>query len=304
MITADSRPKYQGAYDEKFYWERVDRNLGWLGDTAEEQYTRQKRLRDSVIGIAGTGGIGGAVALRLARMGVRHLKLADPDAFEISNIQRQAGANVPNIGRNKATVVAEMINEVTDDVNIDVFSEGVAPDTAKEFVDGCDYIMDQMEFFQIANRYALHRAYRASARCRFMLNIPTVGHSVFVFKYTKRSMRIEDVYGLPEDSELTADVVRRLMERIIPEMPPYPGKNMLDHWFVDLHRMPIFGACPPLAEGILTERLALEILDIPGVTPLPEQPGYAMFDSMKWTAKIVTGKWWKDDEPNPHRSIL
>lgn len=294
MTTVSNRLAYQSTHDEEFYWERVNRNLGWLGDTAEEQRDRQERLRDSVIGIVGTGGIGGAVALRLARMGVRHLKLADPDAFEVSNIQRQVGADVHNLGRNKATVVAEMVNALTNDVNIDVFPEGLTPHTAEEFVDGCDYVMDQMEFFQIANRYALHRAYRASEHCQFMLNIPTVGHSVFVFKYTRQSMKIEDVYGLPEDSELTPDVVRRLMERIIPEMPPYPGKNMLDHWFVDLHRMPIFGACPPMAEGILTERLAQEILRIPGMTPLPEQPGYAVFDSVSWTAKTVTGKWWKE----------
>ncbi|MGO4430717.1 ThiF family adenylyltransferase, partial [Streptomyces sp. MCAF7] len=78
------RLTYRGTYDEKFYWERVDRNLGWLGNTPEEQRARQEKLRDSVIGIVGTGGIGGAVAMRLARMGVRNLKLADPDIFELS----------------------------------------------------------------------------------------------------------------------------------------------------------------------------------------------------------------------------
>lgn len=39
--------------------------------------TETEKLRDAVIGIAGTGGIGGALAARLVRMGVRNLKLAD-----------------------------------------------------------------------------------------------------------------------------------------------------------------------------------------------------------------------------------
>lgn len=49
------RQRLRGHYDEDFYWERVDRNLGWLGDTTEEQRERQARLRDAVIGIVGTG---------------------------------------------------------------------------------------------------------------------------------------------------------------------------------------------------------------------------------------------------------
>lgn len=291
-MTKNERLTYRGKYDEQFYWERVNRNLGWLGNTEQEQKQRQERLRDSVIGIAGVGGIGGAVALRLVRMGVRNLKLADPDAFDLTNVQRQMGASRETLGRNKAEVVAELAYNLTRDVNIDVYPEGITSSCAEEFMDGCDYVMDQMEFFQIANRYALHRAFRSSDRCQFMFKIPTVGHSVFVFKYTKDSMPIEEVYDIPEDATITPEVTRRLMERIIPEMPPYPCPEMLDHWFVDLQRMPIFGGCPPIAEGILVERLSLEILQIPGLHPLPIQPGYALFDTVSWTAKIVQGKWW------------
>ena len=285
---------YRGDYDDTFYWDRVDRNLGWLGDTPEEQRARQEKLRDSVIGVVGTGGIGGAVALRLVRMGVRNLKLADFDVFELSNVQRQVGADVKNIGRNKAEVVAEMAYDLTRDVNIDIYTEGITPATAEDFMDGCDYVMDQMEFFQIKNRYALHRAFRKSDRCKFMLKIPTVGHTVIVYKYTKESMTIEEVYDIPEDAELTPDVIRKLVERAIAVMPSYPAREMIDHWFVDMQRMPIFGACPPMAEGILTERLALEILEIPGLQPLPVQPGYAIFDALNWTAEIVPGKWWAE----------
>ncbi|WNM29984.1 ThiF family adenylyltransferase [Streptomyces sp. Li-HN-5-11] len=284
--------QYRGDYDEKLYWERVDRNLGWLGDTLEEQRARQEKLRDAVIGIVGTGGIGGAVATRLVRMGARNLKLADPDEFDIPNIQRQLGASLENVGRNKAEVVAEMAFDLTRDVNIDVYPQGITPETAEQFMDGCDYVMDQMEFYQVQNRYALHRAFRASDRCRFMFKIPTVSHKVFVFTYTHDSMPIEEVYDLPEDGPIDDFATRRLMERIIPEMPEYPGTKMLDEWFVGMQRMPIFGACPPLAEGILVERLAQEIMEIPGRVALPVQPGYAVFDSLTWESKVVERAWW------------
>ncbi len=287
-----SRRRHEGAYDDAAYWERVDRNLGWLGNSEDEQRRRQELLRDSVIGVVGTGGIGGAVALRLVRMGVRTLKLADPDSFDKSNIQRQVGASVHTVGQNKAEIVADMAFDLSQDVAIDVFPEGITPGTAEEFVAGCDVVLDQMEFFQVGNRYALHRAFRAAPRCRFMFKIPTVGHTVVVFTYTKDSMPIEEVYGLPEDAEVTPETTRRLMERILPEPPPFPSQDMLDHWFLDLGTMPIFGGCPPLAEGILVERLAQEIMDLPGRTPLPVQPGYAVFDSLTWTAKLVERAWW------------
>lgn len=209
------RQRLRGHYDEDFYWERVDRNLGWLGDTTEEQRERQARLRDAVIGIVGTGGIGGAAAARLVRMGALNLKLADPDHFDLTNVQRQYGAGRDTIGRNKAEVVAEQVFALTGDVNIDVFPEGITP-----------------------------------------------------------------------------DVIHRLMERIMPEHQDFPSPGTLDEWFVEKQTMPIFGACPPLAEGVLVERLAQEIMDLPGRTPLPVQPGYALFDTLTWEAKTVEKAWW------------
>lgn len=288
----EGRQRLCGTYDDDFYWERVNRNLGWLGETVNEQRERQIRLRDAVIGIVGTGGIGGAAAVRLVRMGALNLKLADPDHFDLTNVQRQYGAGRDTIGRNKAEVVAEQVFTLTGDANIDVFPEGITPDTAEEFMDGCDYVMDQMEFYQIKNRYALHRAFRASDRCKFMFKIPTVAHSTIVFTYTKDSMPIEEVYDLPEDADFTPDVVHRLMERIMPEHQDFPSADMLDEWFVQNQTMPIFGACPPLAEGVLVERLAQEIMDLPGRTRLPVQPGYALFDTLTWEAKIVDKAWW------------
>lgn len=50
--------KYTADFDEKRYWERVKRNLGWLGNTDEEAEKRQNKISEVVIGIAGCGGIG------------------------------------------------------------------------------------------------------------------------------------------------------------------------------------------------------------------------------------------------------
>lgn len=285
--------------DQEFYWERVNRSLGWLGNTEEEQHEVQLKLNDITVGLAGCGGIGGMVASRLGRLGIKKIKLADPDSFDVSNINRQIGASPANLKRNKAEVVAELVHEVTPDIDIDVFLDGIQPQNAEEFVEGCDYILDQMDFYEIKNRYALHRASRKSPTFKFTLKVPTVGHGTYIFKYTKDSMHIEDVYGIDENSSLTPEVILRLMERIMPVIPKYPSREMLEHWFIDLKRMPIFAACPPLAEGVLLERLTLEMTGlsekIPNCKPLPVQPGYAFFDTAAWEACFFIGKWWDND---------
>lgn len=291
-----ARTKYTAKYDEEYYFERVKRNLGWLGDTKEEQIERQCKLRDSVIGIAGCGGIGGATADRLVRMGVRNIKVADPDHFDISNINRQYGAEIDTVGKNKADVVADFVFRTSNDVNIDVFPEGISTDeVAEEFVDGCDYVLDKIELYEISARYRLHRAFRKAKRCKFMLLTPVFGHRAFVFKWTKESMSAEEFFDVPDDSDMNEADARQLISRFIPEMPDYPGREMLDSWFIDDLECPIFAGTPPLAQGMLASRLGQAITGIdqlPGAQELPVTPGYSMIDTQKWVAKTVEGKWW------------
>src|SRR5947208_11468846 len=196
--TVGDRTRYRGEYDDAVYWERVSRNQAWLGETDEERRRNQERLRDATIGIAGVVGIGGAVAMRLVRMGALHLKVADPEDFDMTNVQRKSGARLDTLGRNKAEVVAEMTFELTRDAEIDVFTEGITDESAEEFVAGCDVVCDQIEFFEWGPRGALHRAARASDRCKVILSVGTAGHGALVHRYTDESPPVEETWGLPE----------------------------------------------------------------------------------------------------------
>ncbi|MFH8404407.1 ThiF family adenylyltransferase [Streptomyces sp. NPDC018019] len=204
---------------EDYYWERVKRNLGWLGNTLEEQKERQLKLWDATIGVAGVGGIGGATAERLVRMGVQNLKVADPDTFEVSNINRQYGASLDTVGRNKAEVVAELVYNTTRDVNVEVYPEGITEETVDEFFEGCDYVLDKIELYEINARYTLHRAFRRSQQCRFMMLTPVFGHRTFFFKWTRDSMPAEEYFGVPADEPMNEKNARRIISRFIPEMP-------------------------------------------------------------------------------------
>lgn len=286
---------HEAKYDEELYWSRVKRNLGWLGDTESEARRRQEKLRDCTIGIAGCGGIGGSLVERLARLGVRSMKIADFDTFEYSNINRQLGAGFANVGRNKAEVVGEYVHDMTPDVRIEVYPEGISEDTADDFVSGCDYMFDEIEPYQFPARYMLHRAFRKNPQCQFMLTGQVYGNRTFLWKWTHDSMPIEEVIGLPADAELTPENAERLIRRIVPEAPGYPNAAMQHKWLIEETTCPITPGAPPMSQGLLIERLMLAVTGIDQQADsvrLPVSPGYAMMDSRTWTAKTVEGVWW------------
>jgi molybdopterin/thiamine biosynthesis adenylyltransferase len=283
----NGRIKYTGEYDDATYWERIKRNLGWMGNTEEEWRANQERLRDATIGIAGTGGIGGATAMRLVRMGARHIKIADPEDFELSNIQRQAGAALDTIGRNKAEVVGEQAFALTRDAEIEIFPQGLNDETAEDFVAGCDIVTDQIEVFEWDAKYALHNAFRNSS-AKAMYSVATMGHGALVHKYTPDSMSIEELYQIPEGTRKAPDSARMLAAqapwRIL---PPFPKVEAILRWGIEDGIVPIFGAAPATCEGVLIECICREVMDLPGTVEFPVRPGYAFFDAYLWKAEVV-----------------
>ncbi|GAA1960321.1 ThiF family adenylyltransferase [Kitasatospora viridis] len=295
-MASNSFYSFPSEYDEELYWARVSRNLGWLGDTEDEARARQTTLRDAVVGVAGCGGIGGSMVDRLARLGVLKLRIADLDTFEYSNINRQLGAGFGTIGKSKAEVVAEEVHKMAPDVAIDVFTGGITEESADAFLEGCDYVLDEIEPYEVKARYALHRAFRRSERCKFMMTAHVYGNRTFLWKWTRDSMPLEELLNVPEDEEMSPERAEKLMSRLIPEWPTFPADSMQRYWLIERATCPIIPGAPPMAQGLLLDRLMLEIAGIAeqggDTMDFPVSPGYAMVDSRTWTAKSVQGRWW------------
>ena len=282
---------YDAEYRDEFYWQRVDRNLGWLGDSAQEAHRRQAQLRDCRIGIAGCGGIGGGVAERLARLGVLTLKIADMDVFEPSNINRQLGAGANSLGANKAETVGAFIHTITPDVDLTVYPEGITKDTVDHFVDGCDYIVDEIEPYAFPARYLLHRTFRGSTDCQFIMTGHVYGNQTFLWRWYRDSLPLEAMLGLPEDAVLTPDTATRLMRSLIPERSHYPIRAMQDTWLINDMTCPIVAGAPVMSQGLIVERIMLAVTGIERQEDsqlFPTAPGYAVMDSRTWTAKFVS----------------
>ena len=96
------------------YAAMTDRNIGFITEAEQE------RLRQACIFVCGTGGMGGAALMALARAGVGRFVIADIDEFEVSNLNRQVFAFSDTIGRHKAEASADVLRRINPGIELEV----------------------------------------------------------------------------------------------------------------------------------------------------------------------------------------
>mgnify|MGYP001594733519 CR=1 FL=1 len=75
-------------------------------------------LRKKTVSIVGLGALGSVASELLTRAGIKKLILIDRDFLELSNLQRQSLFEEKDIGKSKAVVLKEKLNEINKDVDI------------------------------------------------------------------------------------------------------------------------------------------------------------------------------------------
>jgi molybdopterin/thiamine biosynthesis adenylyltransferase len=129
--------------------------LGTGGFTEEElrRYSRQMllpevggagqaRLREARVLIVGAGGLGSPAALYLAAAGVGKLGLADPDAVELSNLQRQILHGTKDLDRPKVHSGQARLEALNPDVHVVPHRLRVGPENAEDLVGRYDVVIE------------------------------------------------------------------------------------------------------------------------------------------------------------------
>jgi len=99
-------------------------------------------LHDSCVGLIGIGSMGSRLTLGLARSGIGHLKLADPDIFSIENVFRHE-CDLTDLMRTKVYAVKERIWKVNPSIKVEMFPFDIFQnDNSKDsFFDKCSLII-------------------------------------------------------------------------------------------------------------------------------------------------------------------
>ncbi len=133
----------------------------------------QSALKAASVLIVGAGGLGSPAAMYLAAAGVGRIGIADPDAVDLSNLQRQLLHATADIGRSKTDSARETIGEINPHVAVQTFQTRLHSGNALEILSGFDVILDGTDNFP--TRYLLNDA------C-VLLGKPNVYGSVFRFE--------------------------------------------------------------------------------------------------------------------------
>lgn len=295
---------------EAFYRERTDRNIGWI------TLAEQRLLRQAVVGVAGCGGMGGLIAATMLRAGVGEVRIADCEAFDISNINRQFAAMRTTVGKSKALETARLMRQISNDTTLVVYPQGITEATADDFLTGCNIVCDMIEFWAIGARILLHQVCRDKQI--ELYNCDTVGHRTFLFRFTHDAMPVEVPLGFTYEEakqiqeriqqkqatrEETARVQTAILRTFVPTMPEYFARDntertgdALQRRLRDEQKASIIATNPPMASGFISNHILFHLLRNSGTeriyTPVPKMPGYLAFDAALMQTWRVDAPWW------------
>lgn len=219
----------------------TERNIGIF--TTEEQ----EKINNIRIGVAGVGGVGGIAVERLVRMGIGAIKIADPDIFEYSNINRQFGSTKSSLGKNKSLVIGDIVKDINPYLDIEIYQDGVNDGNVKDFVNGCDFVIDGIDYNAFKYTLILHK------ECRnkniFVLNPHAIGFGSSILIFDPTGMSIWEYIGLKSIDEWvsTHDLPA---DKFCPVFPSYVNEKIINRVLNKDINIPTVSPGPAIAGSI------------------------------------------------------
>lgn len=151
-----------------------------LGDAA------MQALAGARVAIFGIGGVGGYAMEALVRSGIGSLVLVDADTVDITNLNRQIIALLPDVGRPKVEVAAERIHQINPAAEVECRQVFYSEETAADFdFTQYDYVVDAID--SVRSKIALiMQAYHSG--------VPIVSSMGAGNKLQPGMLRVADIY--------------------------------------------------------------------------------------------------------------
>ena len=182
---------------ESWYDAMVDRNRGMISES------EQRQISTILVVQAGVGGNSG-IPITLAQMGFQRFRLADPDVFSLTNLNRQLGANVLTLNRNKAEVLAEEIKRINPDADVEVYPDGVTMENVEQFLEDADIVIDGIDIEVMKVRREMYNIARRMGKPVFCC--PSLGWGVTLGIFDAlESPTFDQCFGeIPDDPDSPA----------------------------------------------------------------------------------------------------
>jgi tryptophanase len=269
-----SDPALAGETD--YFRHFLNRTIMLLGEEAV-QTLRRKR-----VAIAGCGGQGGATCLMLARMGVSHFILADPKPFDEPDINRQWGAQGSTLGRNKAEVYAEMLQEINPAIESRLFTSGITDSNVDEFLEGADLLIDCLDI-SVSGALRKEVFSKASARGMHIFTGAMLGFGGMVAGSYPGGLPLELVASVEDTAIGGSTLPRALRELFVPDHLDRLEQSL------PIHRAPSIAVSPGLLAMVLSVESVLALVGntIAGWRPPVCLPRILFVDLLRMTFQVV-----------------
>jgi molybdopterin/thiamine biosynthesis adenylyltransferase len=102
-------------------------------------------VRKKSVCVAGCGGLGGYVAMSLARFGIGRLGLIDGDVFEPSTLNRQLFCTEAHLGKSKAMEAKLAIESINSETLTEAYIERLTEENGDSLLRGFDAVVDCLD---------------------------------------------------------------------------------------------------------------------------------------------------------------
>lgn len=197
------------------YGDLTSRNMGYIAPEV------QARIRGTSLLVAGCG-LGSAFAEVAVRTGFERFTLVDGDRVEAHNLNRQAFQS-SDIATKKVQALAEHLRAINPSVHVRPIDGWVTSSTARELVARSDFILDTIDFLDLAAIVALHD--ECHSQRKPILSLLSLGWSACaVYFPIEASCTLRQILELPAKGSIeNASYVRhftRIVDRLASALPP------------------------------------------------------------------------------------
>lgn len=229
---------------KKYFYDFLDRCIPLLTREGVE------KLEKSSVAIAGCGGVGGALAVTLARMGVGNFKLADPGLFDPPDINRQWAANIPNLGKNKTDAYEEMLLGINPEINIKKYPEGITGSNVRDFLEGADLLIDCLDI-AVSPKLRGELFKQARKNNIYSISSPIIGFGTVFCCSSPAGMPMDKLVNMVDKGGSLAKLPRGLWNIFMPQHLDIIESRLSTHKVPSVPISPMISASISATESIL-----------------------------------------------------